>query len=307
MGETSMAAVTVGFLPKSTENPYFEDCRLGALEAAQDNTFEVRWEGPAQPSAEAQADIVRGFVRDRLDVIAVSVEDAQTLSGGLREARSSGIKVLTWDADSESDARDFTVVAATADAIAQALGFETGRILGGKGSLAVITSSSTAPNQAEWLSQFRSRIAADYPKIEIAAVRECQDVEENARKQVEEVIQAFPDLRAVVGLCSPAVPGAAAALASRTGPRIGVTGVSLPSLCKPFLEKGLVDSVVAWSARKLGYLAAVSAHALATGGLKPGATMLRAGKLGSVFVRDDEIRLGRVHIVNARNLAQFLA
>jgi rhamnose transport system substrate-binding protein len=298
--------VTVGFLPKSTENPYFEDCRQGALEAAHETGFEVRWEGPAKPSAAAQAETVRGFIRDHVSVIAVSVEDATTLSVVLREARSEGIKVLTWDADGERDARDFTVVAATADAIAQALGFEIGRILGGKGPFAVITSSLTAPNQAEWLSQFRSRVEADYPKIEIAVVRECHDVEENAQKQAEEILLAFPAVRAFVGLCSPAVPGVAAALALRAGPRIGVTGVSLPALCRPFLEKGLVDSVVAWSARKLGYLAAVSAHALATGSLKPGATTLRGGKLGSVFVRDDEIRLGRVHIVNARNLAQFL-
>jgi acyl-coenzyme A thioesterase PaaI-like protein len=66
-----------------------------------------------------------------------------------------------------------------------------------------------------------------------------------------------------------------------------------------------VDSVVFWKTRDLGYLAAASAHALATGGLEPGAVFLRAGRLGNVIVRGDEIRLGRCHIVTRGNLDSF--
>jgi rhamnose transport system substrate-binding protein len=81
-----------------------------------------------------------------------------------------------------------------------------------------------------------------------------------------------------------------------------ITGVSLPSLCRGYIEEGVVASVVFWRTRDLGYLAAAPAHALATGALQHGAAFLVAGRLGNVIVRGDEIRLGRCHIVTKGNL-----
>ena len=296
---------TIGVLPKSTRSHYFEGCRAGAEDAAREIGFALRWEGPHHPSAAGQAEVVRGWMRDGLPAIAVSVEHAVTLAPLLREARARGMRVLTWDADADADARDLTVVAATAEAIAQALAFTIGRVLGGSGACAVVTSTSTAPNQAAWLGHLRTRVAADYPGVRLACVRECHDVEEQARQQTLEILDAFPDVRLLVGLCSPAVPGAAAAVSSRGTGLVRVTGVSMPSACREGIEAGVIDSVVTWSTRKLGYLAAAAAHGLATGTLARGATTFKAGALGSVFVRDDEIRLGRVHVVSAGNLAQF--
>jgi rhamnose transport system permease protein len=87
---------------------------------------------------------------------------------------------------------------------------------------------------------------------------------------------------------------------------VRVTGVSMPSLCRNHLEEGAVDSVVFWKTRDLGYLAAACARALAAGELQAGATLLRAGRLGSVIVRGDEVRLGRCHIVSRANVGAFV-
>ena len=38
--------LTVGVVPKSTRNPYFEDCRLGVQEAAEELGFKLSWDGP---------------------------------------------------------------------------------------------------------------------------------------------------------------------------------------------------------------------------------------------------------------------
>jgi rhamnose transport system permease protein len=298
-------SVTVGVLPKSTRSEYFEECRAGAEAAARELGFVLRWEGPAQSSAAGQADVVKAWMKDGVAAIAASVENAAMLSPLLREARGRGIRVLTWDADATADARDFTLVAATPEAIAQALAFTVGRVLGGGGEFAVVTSSLTAPNQAAWLSQLRARVAADYPGVKLTDVRECHDVEEQARERTAEILASQPGVRLLVGLCAPAVPGAAAA-AKGTNGRVRVTGVSLPSACREGLQSGLIDSVVIWSTRKLGFFAAAAAHAMATGALAAGAASFKAGSQGSVVVRQDEIRLGRVHVVSAGNLAQFL-
>ena len=297
--------LTVGVVPKSTRNPYFEDCRLGAQEAADELGFTLSWEGPPEANADYQAQIVETWMRERLPVIAVSVESKTTLSPVLKQARAQGTRILTWDSDGDVEARDFTVVHATPEAIAHALSFEAGRILSGKGSFAAITSTLSAPNQKVWIAEFKARIAKDYPGIRLLEVVPCEDRSENARRETLRLLEKHADLKAIVGFCSPAVPGAADALKSAKRSDIRLTGVSLPSLCRTHIEEGVVDSVVIWKTRNLGYLVATSAHALATGGLEPGSASLRAGRLGTVLVQKDEIRLGRCHIVTKGNLASF--
>jgi hypothetical protein len=49
--------LTVGVMPKSTGNPCFEDCHRGAVEAAQELGFTLRWDGPPEPDAVRQARI----------------------------------------------------------------------------------------------------------------------------------------------------------------------------------------------------------------------------------------------------------
>jgi rhamnose transport system permease protein len=298
-------ALSIGVMPKSTGNPYFEDCHRGAVEAAQELGFTLRWDGPPQADAGRQARIVERWVQDGLAAIAVSVESPAHLTPALKDARSRGVKVLTWDADADPEARDFTIVQATPEAIAHALAFEVGRITGGTGALAAITSTLSAPNQNAWIAEFKARLSREHPGVQLVDVRPSDDVEENARRETLKLLEAHPQLRAIVGFCSPAVPGAAEAVKETRRKDLHITGVSLPSLCRGYIEQGVVDSVVFWRTRDLGYLTAASAHAVATGALEPGAVSVRAGRLGNVIVRGDEIRLGRCHIVTKGNLDTF--
>ena len=299
------APLTVGVMPKSTRNPYFQDCRRGVEEAAQELGFVLDWDGPQGADAARQAQIVEAWVKGGRLVIAVSVESSSHLTPVLKAARAHGTKVVTWDSDAEPEARDFTVVHATTEGVGHALSFEVGRILGGKGKLAAITSTLSAPNQNAWIAEFRSRLAREYPGITLVEVRPCNDLEENAKRETLSLLEAHPDLKAIVGFCSPAVPGAAEALKAAKRREVRLTGVSLPSLCRPYIEEGVVESVVMWKTRNLGYLVGASALAVATGALKPGAASFRAGRLGTVAVVKQEIRLGRCHIVTRGNIESF--
>jgi rhamnose transport system permease protein len=298
--------LTVGVMPKSTRNPYFEDCRRGAEEAARDSGFTLLWDGPRDPDAMAQSRMVERWVEEGLPAIAVSVEDAARVSPALAAARARGVKVATWDADGAPEARDFSVVPATPEAVAHALCFEVGRITGGSGEFAAITSTLSAPNQKAWIAEFQLRLAREQPGLRLVAVRPCQDRAEVAAAETRALLLDHPALKAVVGFCAPAVPAAADAIKQARRTDVRVTGVSLPSACRGYIEEGSVDSVVFWKTRDLGYLAAACARALALGELQPGAVLLRAGRLGNVMVRGDQVRLGRCHIVTKGNLGRFV-
>ena len=84
--------LTVGVVPKSTENPYFEDCHRGVQEAAGEVGFELRWDGPVNADAARQAELVEAWTKEGLPVLAVSVESSSRLSPALKAARARGIK-----------------------------------------------------------------------------------------------------------------------------------------------------------------------------------------------------------------------
>jgi ABC-type sugar transport system substrate-binding protein len=297
--------LAVGMMPKSTGNPYFESCRRGAAEAARELDVELLWEGPAENDPQRQEQILAGWISRRLPVVAVSVADRERLSGALSRARAQGVKVVTWDADADAPARDFMVQPATPEGLAHAVAFELGRLVAGRSQFAVITASSTSDNQNAWLRELRSRLARDRPELRLVDVRACQDTQERAREQAAQLLSAHPQLAALVGLCAPAVPGAAEAVKAAGRAGVRVTGLSLASLCRPYLQAGLVQSIVSWSTRDLGYLALRTAHGLATGILKPGALSFDAGRLRTVMVSGSEVRLGRPHIISLANLDGF--
>jgi len=295
----------IGVVPKSTRNPYFEDCRRGAQEAAQELGFTLLWDGPQQVDAGAQAEIVETWTREGVPAIAVSVVSSPRLVAALKNARAAGTKVLTWDSDGPPDARDFVIVHATPAAVAHALSFELARILAGKGDFAAITSTLADANQNAWIAELRSRVAKEYPDLQLLEVRPCDDDVERAKQEALKLLATHPGLKGIVGLCSPAVPGAAQALKEAHRADVRLTGVSLPEICRSYIEEGVVQSVIMWKTRNLGYLVGASAQALASGALRPGTVSFRAGRLGSVVVQKDEIRLGRCHIVTRGNLADF--
>lgn len=294
----------VGMLPKSTANPYFESCRRGALEAATELGVNLLWQGPSDPDPVRQVRIVEGWVRERVPVIAVSVDDQATLSPVLREARAQGVRVLTWDSDADPDARSFMVEQATAEGIAHALSFELGRLVGGTGTYAVITASSTSENQNVWLRELRQRVGRDHPGLHLAAVRSCSDDADRAKNVTLELLSQLQGVQAVVGLCAPAVPGAAEAMKS-SGRRVFVTGLSIASICRPYLESGHIQTLVSWNTRNLGYLAVQAAQAVAAGRLSPGAASFSAGRLRTILVKSDKIHLGRPHIISLANVSDF--
>ena len=143
-------------MPKAKGDPYFVSCRKGAEEAATALGVDLIWDGPTGLDAAKQNELVESWITRGVDAIAVSVENPASISTVLRKARERGIKVLTWDADAEPDARDYFINQATPEGIGTTLTDEAARLLGGKGDFAIVTGALSAPNQNAWLAVIRS-------------------------------------------------------------------------------------------------------------------------------------------------------
>ena len=295
----------IAMMPKAKGDPYFISARKGADSAALALGVELLWDGPTDLDPAKQNEVIEAWITRGVDAIAVSVENKEAISTVLRKARAKGIKVVTWDADAEKDARDFFVNQATPQGIGYTLTDEAARIMGGTGELAIITASLSAANQNEWIKYIKERLASKYPGITLVAIQPSEGDRDRAFSETQTVLKVHPKVKVVMAIAAPAVPGAAEAVKQSGRTDVKVTGLSLPNMCRPYIKSGVIESIVLWNTVDLGALSVRVAQALSTGELKAGATSLDGGKLGHFAVVGDEVRLGSPFIFNKTNIDRF--
>jgi rhamnose transport system permease protein len=297
--------IVIAMMPKAKGDPYFVSCLAGAEEAAKELGVELLWDGPTSLDAARQNEMVENWITRGVDAIAVAVENRASLSTVLRKAKARGIAVLTWDADAEPDARDFFVNQATAEGIGYTLTDEAAKLLNGKGEFAVITGALTAANQNEWISFIRKRVAERHPGLTLATIRPSDDDRDKAFAETQTIMRAFPAVKLVMAISAPAVPGAAEAVRQAGRRDLNVIGLSLPNMNKPYVHEGVVQTVVLWNTRDLGYLTVRAAADLVRRTLRAGATSLPAARLGVVQIRGSEIILGEPLRFTKANIDRF--
>jgi len=304
-GPAASVPITVAMMPKSKGNAYFIACRKGAEEAARELGIKLIWDGPTDPDPAKQNEVIDTWITRGVDVIAVAVENRGGISSVLRKARERGIKVLTWDADADPGARDFFVNQATPEGIGRTLMDNAARVLGGKGSFAIITASLTAANMIAWQETIEARRKEKYPQIAMAALRPCDDLQKKAFDETNTILNSNPDVKLFMAICTPAVPGAAEAVKQSGRTDVKVIGLGLPNDNKRYVHDGITDCVILWNTMDLGYLTVHAARALKEGRLKPGDTEFPAGRLGSVEIQGDNILLGQPFLFTKDNIDQF--
>jgi rhamnose transport system substrate-binding protein len=295
----------IAMMPKAKGDPYFVSCRVGAEEAARELGVELIWDGPTGLDAARQNEVIENWITRQVDVIAVAVENRAGISTVLRKARERGIKVVTWDADAEPDARDFFVNQATSEGIANTLTDEASRLLGGKGEFAIITGALSAANQNEWIAFIKKRVAEKHPALTLATIRPSDDDRDKAFSETQTILRVHPNVKLVMAISAPAVPGAAEAVSQAGRKDVHVIGLSLPNINKPYVHAGWVQTVVLWNTRDLGYLTIHAAQQLSSGALPPGAQSMQAGRLGEVQIRGSEIILGPPLQFTKANIDRF--
>jgi rhamnose transport system substrate-binding protein len=300
--------ITIAMIPKLVGIDYFAATEKGAREAVQEiGGIHFIHRGPTEARVNDQIELIENFVTAGVDVIAVAANDPQAIAPALQRAMDAGVKVVTFDAD--ADARHLFVNQATFEGIGRALVEEMVRQKGEDAKTAIVTSSLTAPNQNAWIDAMKAHIAENYPNLEIVDTRPSEEDQQLAFSVTQDLLKVYPDLDGVFALSSVAFPGASEAVqqAGREG-EVTVVGLSTPKQMRPFMEAGVIESVVLWNPVDLGYLTIHAAKALVEQDLQPGDTF-QAGKLGEYTVQEDDtgmwVLLGDPFIFTEENIDQF--
>ncbi len=297
---------SIALMPKSKGNAYFVSCKEGADEAAKELGVELIFDGPTTPDPAKQNEIVENWITLGVDAIAVACENKEGISTALRKAQQKGIKVITYDSDAVPNARSFFVNQATAEGIGFALMDEAAKQCGDEGEFAIITASLTAANMNEWQKYIENRRSSSHPKMKMVALRPCDDLKDKAQAEATTLLSAYPNLKLIMAICSPAVPGAAEAVkqAGKAG-QVKVIGLGLPSENRSYVKGGVTQGVILWKTVDLGYLTVQAATAVAKGELKAGDKTFKAGRLGAMEIDGDNILLGKPFVFTKENIDQF--
>ena len=302
---TSGKKSVIAMMPKAKGDPYFISCKKGADEAAQQIGAELLWDGPTDLDPAKQNEVVEAWITRGVDAIAVSVENKEAISTVLKKAKDKGIKVVTWDADAEKDARDFFINQATPQGIGETLMDEAARVMNNEGEFAIVTASLSAANQNEWIKFIKARLSEKYPNIKLVAIQPSDGDRDRAFSETQNILKVYPNVKLVMGIAAPAVPGIAEAVKQSGKTNVKVSGLSLPNMCKPYIKEGIIDHIVLWNTNDLGYLTVLASNDLVNGTLKQGDNSIDAGKLGKIEVVGDEVRLGKPFVFNKDNIDKF--
>jgi len=112
-------------------------------------------------------------------------------------------------------------------------------------------------------------------------------------------------VKLMMAISAPAVPGAAEAVRQAGRSDVRVIGLSLPNINKPYVHAGVVQTVVLWNTRDLGYLTVYAGALAADRKLPAGTRAIEAGRLGAISIRGSEIVLGPPLLFNKENIDRF--
>lgn len=294
-------------VPKLIGIDYFAATAKGMQDAAKElGNVKVTTDAPTEAKIEKQIEFIDNFITLNPDYILFASNDPVAISPVLRKALDKGIGVVGYDADAEPDARQFFVNQATFEGIGKALTDAVAKEAGEDAKVAIVTSSLTAPNQNKWIDVIKAYMAEKYPKMTLLDIRPSEEDQNLAFTVTQDLMKAYPEMNAIIGLSSVAFPGAADAVSQANKcDAVHVTGLSTPKAMKKFVLSDCVKDVILWNPVDLGYATVYAARALADGKLVPGSTELDAGKLGKLKINGSEILLGDPFIFTKDNIEQF--
>ena len=107
---SSSGSLTIAFLPKQINNPYFDTAASGGKEAATALGGQFQQVGPSSANAAAQVPFITTLTEQHTGAIVISGDDPNAVAPALKQAMSQGVKVVSFDADVAPDARNVFVL-----------------------------------------------------------------------------------------------------------------------------------------------------------------------------------------------------
>jgi len=311
-GDENVYAVVM----KATGNPYNELTAEGFRKEIEKAGATCIVEYPESTSAESQIRLIQELVRREVDAIAIAANDMNALEASLQEALAAGIKVSTLDSNTNEKSRMIFVNQISAREAGESLVEAVYDISEGAGQWAILSATSQASNQNQWIDEMK-RILEDekYKDLMLVDIVYGDDEEEASAKKTRLLMESYPDLKVI---CVPTIVGlqTAAKVIRDEFPQstTKVTGFGLPSHMEPYIgddDQSICPYMYLWDPRDVGRLSAYVSMALVEGSIKGNKDeTFVAGNMGTFIVTDcpdggTEVIVGKPLRFDKNNIEQW--
>lgn len=281
----------VAFIPKLTGVGFFESGGKGAVAAGKEYGLDVKYVGAPEASVAKQVELINTQLQQGAAAIIVSSVSPDGLSQVLDKAMKQDVKVLTWDSDVEPQHRSFYISQGTPDQLGGMLVDMASEDIPKEeaAKVAFHYSSPTVTDQNQW-AEVAKKLIGEQTKWEVVDTIFSENQTEMAVQKAEALLNANPDLKAILCPDANALPGTAQALDNLGRKDVTVVGFSTPNVMKPFVESGTIKRFGLWDVTKQGQLAvAVTSKLLKGEKLKVGDKFEVEG-LGEVEVSPNKVQ-----------------
>jgi rhamnose transport system substrate-binding protein len=230
--------------------------------------------------------MIDDLVAQKPDAIIMAASNADAVVPVAKKAKTSGIKVITYDGDvADATAHQWFVNQGTFTQAGAALVDVVAEQAGASSRFAVVSTDPGAFSQNSWIAAMKAQMQAKYPKMQLVDIGYGQNKPTESFSAAQDLISKHRgQLDAIVVPSVVELPKVAEAVeeAGLTG-KIVVTGMSTPNQIREFVKRGTVQTVVLWNPVDLAYLAVYAAQASLAGTLKDNATQAKVstGRLGT--------------------------
>ena len=254
--------VNISFIVKDMTNPYYARMGDGAKRSAEELGINLTWvSAQFNGDIEGQIAVVETEIIKSPDAIVLVPMNATALIPKILEANSAGIPVITADTRAEEGlAQIETFVGLDEKQSFMGMARYVVEQLGGKGKIAILEGfcgSSTAELRLEGMKE----VFGAAEGIEIVASISADWDQEKGLKASEDILEAHPDVDAIIGSNDLMALGAVQAVksAGKLDQVLVVGDDAIPSALAA-LRSGELDATIDGNTDMVGYEAVVAAY-----------------------------------------------
>ena len=271
----------IGVVYKQSGNPYFQASINGFQKAADELGFTFDHDGPDDGSNDGQIRIIENFINQGVDALIISANDPAGLVNVCKEAMDAGIVVVSFDAPVAPEGRTADVEPASFQQVGDILLESIAKSVNYEGQIAILSASATMGNQQYWCAAIEKSLEENeaYANLEYVGTVFGDDVYDKSFTECEALINQYPDLKGIIVPTTNGAPAVAKCIKDH-GMSTKVTGLTLASDMKEYIDAGICDETFLWNPIDLGYVASYAAVALVNGDI--------TGEVGDTFTAGDK-------------------
>jgi ribose transport system substrate-binding protein len=265
---TAAPSKQIAFVGADLPDPFYLTMKCGAFAAAKQYNVKLTWQGTPGVDFAPELTIFNAAVQKKPDGIIVAPFSPTAFIKPVQNAIKSGIPVVTVDGslNKKVELQNIRTDNLKAGGLA---GLGLGKVLHGKGDVAVVSFSPDIPVQRDRVNGFKRVIAAKYSGIKVVSVQYGGADSGKSATVTSALLQKYPDLSGIYATDTNDADGAASAIQA-AGKRGKVKLVAYDATAKAVagLKSGLFDGIVSQSPYDEGFQAVKVLSQLLAGKIK---------------------------------------